>query len=174
MFIFEYNLIHMQNQVFSTPKFPSNTKSLHAELKRRVNEYLEQNQIKATGNFKLFSKAILLVSLLVLTYIHLVFYTPGIFLNIRFVFVFDDEAYSNRSIIFDLHLVHCSHIYPCEAYIITCLQAIDIVKVDIDAKGIRKQILFGSNEIHRHDEKRGTSEYKYAEFYIFYRFFLHV
>jgi linoleoyl-CoA desaturase len=72
----------MQNQVFATPKFPSSTKSLHAELKRRVNEYLEQNQIKATGNFKLFSKAILLISLLVITYIHLVFYTPGTLLAI--------------------------------------------------------------------------------------------
>ena len=78
----------MQNQVFATPKFPSSTKSLHAELKRRVNEYLEQNQIKATGNFKLFSKAILLISLLVITYIHLVFYTPGTLLAILECVVF--------------------------------------------------------------------------------------
>jgi linoleoyl-CoA desaturase len=78
----------MQQQVFATPKFPSSTKSLHAELKRRVNEYLEQNQIKATGNFKLFSKAILLVSLLVVTYIHLVFYTPSTFFAILECVVF--------------------------------------------------------------------------------------
>jgi linoleoyl-CoA desaturase len=65
-------------ETFSTPKFPVNTKSLHAELKRRVNEYLEQHEIKGTGNFKLFSKAIILISLFVITYIHLVFFTPPI------------------------------------------------------------------------------------------------
>ena len=60
-----------------TPKFPVMTHSLHAELKRRVNHYLENNAIKATGNFKLFSKAIILMSLFVITYIHLIFFTPS-------------------------------------------------------------------------------------------------
>ncbi len=64
------------NETFSTPKFPVATKSLHAELKRRVNEYLEQHEIKATGNFKLFSKAIILIGLFLITYVHLVFFTP--------------------------------------------------------------------------------------------------
>ncbi len=64
------------NETIATPKFPVSTKSLHAELKRRVNEYLEQHHIKATGNTKLFSKAIILVSLFVITYVHLVFFTP--------------------------------------------------------------------------------------------------
>jgi linoleoyl-CoA desaturase len=53
--------------------------SLHAELKRRVNLYLEDHAIKATGNFKLFSKAIILMSLFVVTYIHLIFFTPPVF-----------------------------------------------------------------------------------------------
>ena len=65
------------NETFSTPKFPVATKSLHAELKRRVNEYLEQHEIKATGNFKLFSKAIILIGLFLITYVHLVFFTPS-------------------------------------------------------------------------------------------------
>jgi linoleoyl-CoA desaturase len=65
------------NETFSTPKFPVATKSLHAELKRRVNEYLEQHEIKGTGNFKLFSKAIILIGLFLITYVHLVFFTPN-------------------------------------------------------------------------------------------------
>jgi hypothetical protein len=58
----------MQNQTVATPKFPVNTKSLHAELKRRVNQYLDQNHIIATGNSTLFSKAIILMSFFVITY----------------------------------------------------------------------------------------------------------
>ena len=64
------------NPTIATPKFPVTTKSLHAELKRRVNEYLNQQNVKATGNYKLFSKAVILVSLFVITYVHLVFFTP--------------------------------------------------------------------------------------------------
>jgi linoleoyl-CoA desaturase len=70
----------MQNkETTATPKFPSSAQSLHSELKRRVKEYLDQHDIKATGNYKLFSKAILLTSLFVITYIHLVFFTPPVF-----------------------------------------------------------------------------------------------
>ena len=69
----------MQNTTVATPKFPTTTQSLHAELKRRVNQYLAQNHIVATGNAKLFSKAIILISLFVITYVHLVFFTPSIF-----------------------------------------------------------------------------------------------
>ena len=72
----------MQNQTVATPKFPVNTKSLHAELKRRVNQYLDQNHIIATGNSTLFSKAIILISLFVITYVHLVFFTPPVFIAI--------------------------------------------------------------------------------------------
>ncbi len=68
--------IMQTNETIATPKFPVSTKSLHAELKKRVNEYLEQHHIKGTGNALLFSKAIILVSLFVVTYVHLVFFTP--------------------------------------------------------------------------------------------------
>ncbi len=69
----------MSNIQFSAPKFPVVAKSLHSELKRRVNAYLEQHDIKGTGNYKLFSKAVILLSLFVMTYIHLVFFTPPTF-----------------------------------------------------------------------------------------------
>ena len=41
----------MSNMHLITPKFPVMANSLHAELKRRVNLYLEDHAIKATGNF---------------------------------------------------------------------------------------------------------------------------
>ena len=44
----------------------------------RVKEYLDQHDIRSTGNYNLFSKAILLMSLFVITYVHLVFFTPPI------------------------------------------------------------------------------------------------
>ncbi len=66
----------MQNQTVSIPKFPVVNKSLHAELKKRVNQYLEEHTIRGTGNYKLFTKAAILVSLFFITYIHLVFFTP--------------------------------------------------------------------------------------------------
>ena len=69
----------MNNHFSATPKFPVMEKSLHTELKNRVNKYLAEHSIKATGNFKLFSKAIILMSLFVLIYIHLVFFTPSTF-----------------------------------------------------------------------------------------------
>lgn len=61
---------------FNIPKFPSIKDSLHLELRKRVNEYFEENNISATGNFSLFSKAIILVSLFIAVYIHLVFFMP--------------------------------------------------------------------------------------------------
>jgi linoleoyl-CoA desaturase len=69
----------MNNQISATPKFPVKEKSLHTELKNRVNKYLAEHSIRATGNYKLFSKAIILISLFVLIYVHLVFFTPSTF-----------------------------------------------------------------------------------------------
>ena len=66
----------MQTQTVAVPKFPVVQKSLHAELKRRVNQYLEEHTIRGTGNYKLFTKAVILISLFFITYIHLVFFTP--------------------------------------------------------------------------------------------------
>lgn len=61
----------------SKPKFlnTANTK-FHGELKKRVQDYFKQNNIKPYGNLALHFKAALLWSLYIAGYIHLVFYTP--------------------------------------------------------------------------------------------------
>lgn len=61
---------------FTVPKFPSVKNSLHTDLKQRVQAYFEQNNIKQTGGSKILTKAIILVSLLVATYLHLMLAQP--------------------------------------------------------------------------------------------------
>ena len=58
------------------PKFPVVKESLHAELRRRVQQYFDENGISATGNISLFSKAIILVTAFVVVYVHLIFFSP--------------------------------------------------------------------------------------------------
>jgi linoleoyl-CoA desaturase len=64
----------------ATPKFASVPKSFHTELKSRINSYFTETGQSATGNIKLYSKAIILFVSFVGLYIHLVFFTPGVFL----------------------------------------------------------------------------------------------
>jgi linoleoyl-CoA desaturase len=45
-------------------------------LKQRVNNYFDHNNIKPTGNYKLYSKTIILITTLVSAYTWLVFFTP--------------------------------------------------------------------------------------------------
>jgi linoleoyl-CoA desaturase len=61
----------------TTPKF-KNTKgsTFHQELKKRVQNYFTENNINQTGNISLYFKAILLWSSYVFLYVHLVFFTP--------------------------------------------------------------------------------------------------
>ena len=66
----------------STPKFAVKAHSFHAELKRRVNAYFEEQGKRPTGNFQLFFKAIAFAVALIAVYVHLVFFTPGIVLGI--------------------------------------------------------------------------------------------
>ena len=66
----------------ATPKFPKVPVSFHSELKKRIGEYFKQKGKPATGNFKLFSKAVILLTALFSLYIHLVFFTPPAFLAI--------------------------------------------------------------------------------------------
>lgn len=63
-------------------KFAQQSRSFHAELKRRVNEYFDNAGISYTGNFLLYSKAILFGLTLIALYVHLVFYTPAAWLAI--------------------------------------------------------------------------------------------
>lgn len=67
---------------FVIPKFPSTTKSLHSDLKLRVQKYFEERGINPTGTPKLFTKAITMVIALVLIYSHLLIWTPVWYLAI--------------------------------------------------------------------------------------------
>lgn len=60
-----------------TPKFAVVKPSFHAELKKRVAAYFEQTGKTSTGNYKLWVKALILVTAFIGIYIHLVFFTPG-------------------------------------------------------------------------------------------------
>lgn len=60
----------------ATPKFPKTHVSFHGELKRRIAEYFDQRGESPTGNFSLYSKAVILVLAFIGLYIHLVFFTP--------------------------------------------------------------------------------------------------
>jgi linoleoyl-CoA desaturase len=59
-----------------TPKFAAPTLSLHAVLKKNVNEYFQQKQLLSTGNSKLYIKAGLLLISYIIVYTHLIFFTP--------------------------------------------------------------------------------------------------
>jgi len=66
-----------------TPKFLNvQGSTFHQELKRRVNNYFTESHKAATGNFGLYFKAILLWSCYIALYVHLVFYTPPIWMAI--------------------------------------------------------------------------------------------
>jgi linoleoyl-CoA desaturase len=60
-----------------TPKFKSATDNFHAELKKRVNGYFEENNINPHGNSGLMWKAIMLVASFLALYIWVVFFTPA-------------------------------------------------------------------------------------------------
>ncbi len=61
----------------AVPKFPAVRPSFHTVLKERVSAYFEQNKISQTGGWRIFSKAMVLVTALIFLYIHLVFFTPA-------------------------------------------------------------------------------------------------
>ncbi len=66
----------------ASPKFATVPKSFHAELKKRINNYFQETGQSATGNIKLYSKAIILFTLFIGLYVHLVFFTPVVVLAI--------------------------------------------------------------------------------------------
>jgi linoleoyl-CoA desaturase len=61
----------------SLPKFPSTKNSLHSELKNRVQQYFVDNNIRQTGNFALWHKAIVLVIGFFGIYLHLLIAQPA-------------------------------------------------------------------------------------------------
>lgn len=64
------------------PKFSNASQSFHGELKRRINEYFKEKGKASTGNYKLFSKAIILVTSFLFVYTHLVFFTPPVWISV--------------------------------------------------------------------------------------------
>ena len=60
----------------SRPKFPKTSVSFRDELKSRISDYFKQKGKSEHGNFKLYLKAGILVTALLATYIHLIFFTP--------------------------------------------------------------------------------------------------
>jgi linoleoyl-CoA desaturase len=59
------------------PKFVQPSLTFTQELKKRINEYFENNQVNKTGNRKLFSKAIILALSFIAIYVNIVFFTPS-------------------------------------------------------------------------------------------------
>jgi linoleoyl-CoA desaturase len=63
--------------MISIPKFPAVKESLHTELRKRVQQYFDDNRVKQTGDFRLYLKAIVMVLALTIVYVHAVFFTPA-------------------------------------------------------------------------------------------------
>jgi len=61
----------------NTPKFVQLKPSFHTELKKRIAQYFETTGKSTTGNYNLWTKAVILIASLLFLYIHLVFFTPG-------------------------------------------------------------------------------------------------
>jgi len=58
------------------PKFTNAPQSFHAELKKRISAYFDSTGKRRTGNYKLFLKAGILLTLFLAGYVHLLFLTP--------------------------------------------------------------------------------------------------
>jgi len=64
----------------ATPKFMQGKGDFHTVLKNRVNQYFSDQKRSMTGNFSLLFKAILFGVLYLAIYVHLVFFTPGVWI----------------------------------------------------------------------------------------------
>lgn len=58
------------------PKFAQVSQGFHADLKKRISEYFNTTGEKPTGNYKLYTKAIILTVSYVAMFTHLVFFDP--------------------------------------------------------------------------------------------------
>ncbi|MFI5220837.1 MAG: fatty acid desaturase family protein [Bacteroidia bacterium] len=57
-------------------------------VKEKVERYFRENNIRQTGNFKLFSKSLILFPIAIFFYVALVFFSPGIILSVFFCILF--------------------------------------------------------------------------------------
>ena len=61
----------------ATPKFANvQGSNFYQELKKRVNNYFAETKTPAHGDFSLYFKAVLLWTLYVVLYVHVLFFTP--------------------------------------------------------------------------------------------------
>jgi linoleoyl-CoA desaturase len=60
------------------PKFSNIPHSFHTELKEKISDYFKEVGRSTTGNYQLFTKAVVLMVSFTLVYIHLVFFTPPV------------------------------------------------------------------------------------------------
>ena len=61
-----------------SPEFSLPTNTFHTELRKRVNAYFKNINLKQTGNFKLYFKAFIIITAFLAVYTHLVFFTPSL------------------------------------------------------------------------------------------------
>src|SRR5688500_11813461 len=66
----------------ATPKFLQGKGNFHMDLKNRVNQYFAERKKPMTGNTALLLKGIIFFVAYVFLYIHLVFFTPPVWLAI--------------------------------------------------------------------------------------------
>jgi linoleoyl-CoA desaturase len=57
-------------------RFSQQTPTVYQELRSRVNQYFQENNIRQTGNFSLYLKSAILLLSVIGLFIHLVFFTP--------------------------------------------------------------------------------------------------
>lgn len=75
--------ISPKNQTqMTTVSFNTSNNAFFLTLKKKVDSYFKDNNIKSTGNIHLYLKTFVLFSLMISTYITLVFFSANIFLNI--------------------------------------------------------------------------------------------
>ena len=63
-----------------TVKFANNNAQFFITMKNRVNQYFQDRKISTKGNLKLYIKSAIIVTLMIVNYIWLVFFTPDHFL----------------------------------------------------------------------------------------------
>ncbi|WP_315816289.1 fatty acid desaturase [Paraflavitalea speifideaquila] len=64
------------------PKFANVPHSFHAELKKRISSYFTEVGKSTTGDYPIFMKAVILMVAFMVIYVHLVFFTPGVVLQV--------------------------------------------------------------------------------------------
>lgn len=64
------------------PKFAHASQGFHAELKRRISEYFSATGKKPTGNYRLYTKAIILTVSYVAMFTHLIFFDPVVWVAV--------------------------------------------------------------------------------------------